>query len=52
MGKKVTTILSQALKSRGEHEIIFDSGSLTSGVYYYTIHAGSYTGTQRMNVVL
>jgi len=50
MGKKMTTIMNNTLKARGEHEIIFDARSLTSGVYYYTIHAGSYTGTQRMNV--
>ncbi len=51
MGKKMTTIINNTLKTRGEHEIIFDSGSLTSGTYYYTLQAGDYRGTQRMNVV-
>lgn len=51
MGKKVATVLNQTPKARGDNEIIFDAGSLTSGVYYYIIQAGDYRGTQRMNLV-
>ena len=32
-------------------EMTFDGSDLHAGLYFYTIQAGNYTGTQRMNVI-
>ena len=34
--------------SAGEHEINFNAGNLSSGVYYYRIDAGNYSSTKKM----
>jgi len=51
MGKTVSKILNNNKFARGVHQVNFDGNQLGSGIYYYTIQAGNYTGTQRMNVV-
>jgi len=50
-GKTVSKILNHETRTRGMNEVNFDSSRLGSGIYYYRIQAGNYTGTQRMNVV-
>jgi len=32
----------------GTHTINFDAGAYPAGMYYYTIQAGAYSGTQKM----
>ncbi len=51
MGKTVSKILSHQEFYRGVHQVNFDAAGLDSGIYYYNIQAGNYTGTQRMNIV-
>jgi len=50
-GKIITKILDNEILSQGKHEVSFNGNGLDAGVYYYTIQAGTYTGTQRMNLM-
>ncbi len=47
MGSEVTTLLNQN-KSAGNYTLNFDASELASGIYYYTINAGSFTSTKKM----
>jgi endo-1,4-beta-xylanase len=38
LGKEVTTLVNEE-KSAGEYRVIFDASGLSSGVYFYTLHA-------------
>jgi len=51
MGKTVSKILNHQSLYGGLHQVNFDAGGLDSGIYFYTIQAGNYTGTHRMNVL-
>ncbi len=46
LGKEVATILND-VKSAGTHSITFDARSLASGVYFYSIEAGTFTSTKK-----
>jgi len=35
----------------GGHEAIFDASNIASGVYFYRIHAGTFTQTKKLMVV-
>lgn len=50
-GKAVSKVLNHQTYARGLHQVNFDGSELGSGIYFYTIQAGNYTGTQRMNIV-
>lgn len=47
LGKEVKTIVNE-LQDSGMHEVEFNASSLSSGVYFYTIKAGSYSATKKM----
>jgi hypothetical protein len=47
LGKKVKTILDE-YKSAGHHQVTFNAGSLTSGVYFYKIEADGFTEIKKM----
>ncbi len=47
LGQKVATVLDGAYEA-GSYEVPFSAERLTSGVYYYTINAGSYSATRKM----
>ena len=49
-GQKVATLVNSML-DRGTHELVFDASALSSGVYLYTIEAGSFTETKKMVLV-
>jgi alpha-N-arabinofuranosidase len=40
LGKEVTTLVNEE-KSSGEYRVVFDASGLSSGVYFYTLHAVS-----------
>lgn len=50
IGQKVRTLVS-GQQSSGEHSVEFDAGTLSSGVYFYRLHAGNYTKTKKLAVL-
>ena len=46
-GKKVTEIINKEMNA-GYHTVDFSANELSSGVYFYTINAGSFTKTMKM----
>ena len=50
LGREVAQIINER-RSAGTHQIEFDGTALNSGVYYYTLTAGSYTETKKMLMV-
>ncbi len=47
LGQKVAELIN-GFRKAGSHEITFNSSKLASGVYYYTLVSGSFTGTKKM----
>lgn len=46
-GEKITTLLNREIEG-GDHSVIFDSGGLPSGIYFYRLTAGSARLTGKM----
>jgi len=51
IGRQIAVLLNGELKSEGIHQVMFDGQSYPAGIYYYTIKAGTYIGTQKMTSV-
>ncbi|MBT8383918.1 MAG: T9SS type A sorting domain-containing protein, partial [Ignavibacteria bacterium] len=47
LGNKVATLVDEQ-KYSGNYEVEFNASSLASGIYLYTLIAGSYTETKKM----
>jgi plastocyanin len=47
VGKEVTTLVNEE-DAPGNYQVIFDASKFASGIYYYTINAGSFTQTRKM----
>ncbi len=47
LGSEVITLVNEE-KSAGEYEVEFNSKQLTSGMYFYTLKAGSFVQTKKM----
>ncbi len=50
MGIKVAT-LAEGNQEAGAHSVVFDGTSLASGVYYYRLRTGEFTGTKRLLLI-
>jgi tyrosinase len=50
LGRRVAVLVDEAV-SAGRHEVRFDAGSLSSGVYIYRITAGDYVQSRQMVLV-
>jgi hypothetical protein len=50
-GRLVTRLLQGDEVTPGEHQVVFDSGALPSGVYYYRLRAGDRVETKRMVLI-
>jgi len=50
LGKEVA-ILSNTYYEAGSYNLTFDAKELSTGVYFYTIHAGSFSMTRKMMVL-
>jgi hypothetical protein len=49
-GQEVASLLN-AQQSAGSYEISFDASTLSSGVYFYKLSAGSFTETRKMTLI-
>jgi hypothetical protein len=49
-GGLVATLVND-FQTAGRHEVTFDAKSLAAGIYFYRLHAGSFTETRRMLLV-
>ena len=47
LGSEIATLVNEE-KSPGNYEVSFDASFLSSGVYLYTIKAGSFVQTRKM----
>lgn len=47
IGNEVATLADEE-KSAGEYEVEFNGGNLSSGIYYYTLRAGSFVETKKL----
>ncbi len=47
LGMEVATLLNEE-KTAGSYNVEFDATGLTSGIYFYTLKAGSYSETKKM----
>jgi len=47
-GRQIALLLDSEQKTQGTHLMTFDGSKYAAGMYYYTIQAGEYTGTQKM----
>ncbi|MCW9095100.1 MAG: T9SS type A sorting domain-containing protein [Ignavibacteriaceae bacterium] len=47
LGKEVATLVNET-KSAGTYEVEFSAKDLASGIYYYTLQAGSFSKTNKM----
>ena len=50
LGREITTLVDEQL-SAGSHEVTFNAGSLSSGVYFYRLEAGEQIKTRTMTFV-
>jgi parallel beta-helix repeat protein len=50
LGREVAILVNEE-KSTGEHSIIFDASSLSSGIYFYQLKVGSFTQTKSMILI-
>jgi len=51
MGREVEVLLDNKITAAGTHVTTFDGSNYPAGIYYYTIQAGAYTGTQKMILI-
>jgi len=47
LGSEIVTLVNEE-KAPGNYEVFFDASNLSSGVYLYTIKAGSFVQTRKM----
>jgi len=50
LGRKVETLVNKQ-QSAGYHQIIWNAGDFSSGVYFYKLQAGDFTKTKKMTLV-
>ena len=50
LGQEVATLVNEH-QSAGDHAVVFDAQAHASGVYFYTLRAGSFTKTEKMTLL-
>jgi hypothetical protein len=50
LGNEVSSLVNET-KSAGTYEVEFNATDLSSGIYYYTLQAGSFTQTKKMILI-
>jgi hypothetical protein len=48
LGESVATLLDNEQRQPGYYEAVWNASLLPSGMYFYRLHAGSYTATRKM----
>lgn len=48
LGEEVKLLVNNEYKNAGRYSQLFDGSNLASGIYYYSIEAGSYTDVKKM----
>jgi hypothetical protein len=48
LGQEVAVLADGRMMARGEHQLSFDGSALSSGLYFYTLQAGSYSAVSKM----
>ncbi|MDY0083182.1 MAG: T9SS type A sorting domain-containing protein [Ignavibacteriaceae bacterium] len=47
LGEQVAEVVNSIIQE-GYHEVVFDAGSLPSGIYFYKIHADKFVNVKKM----
>jgi endoglucanase len=50
LGREVETLVNER-QTAGEHSVQFNAASLPSGIYFYTLNAGSYQATKKLTLI-
>lgn len=50
LGRRVETLVDRR-QAPGRYEVAFSAGNLSSGMYYYRLHAGDYQETRAVTMV-
>lgn len=50
LGNEVMSLVS-GFKNEGTHSVLLDASSLSSGIYFYKLQAGSFTATKKLTLV-
>jgi len=50
LGREIATLVN-GFEGDGNHEVIFDASSLSSGIYIYKLNAGSYSAVKKCVVM-
>jgi hypothetical protein len=50
LGRNIATLVNE-FKEAGFYNLNFNSGNLSSGVYFYTLNSKSFTRTNKMIVI-
>jgi len=50
LGNEVETLVNEE-KTAGSYEVDFNASQLSSGIYFYTINAGSFVETKKMILI-
>ena len=51
IGKEIATLVNEKLKA-GEYEVNFDAGSISTGIYFYSLFAnGNFIETKKMLMI-
>jgi len=50
LGNEITTLINKEMRT-GVYEVEFDAANLPSGIYYYTLRAGTFTNTKKMMLI-
>ena len=51
LGEEITTLVNSAYRTAGNYSVKFNGSNLASGVYFYTIEAGTYMVTKKMVLI-
>jgi hypothetical protein len=50
LGNEITSLVSEN-QTRGNYEVKFDAGSLSSGIYIYQVRVNNFTATRKMSLI-